>query len=292
MMLRCKRAGVARCPISPQLTAAVLRAHRWRALPQLLQRSDAAARRTKLRRHPSLRAENTLEQGGQIEIGIELREMDAKTGWSNLNRREVGRGRVFQPLGDVWRERQFEAVAETYDHAIASAVVACADSGRFARTPFRPSLCRRCKFIALGHGFSSIPRKVTQRSPREPAALQRSLAVGSRSSLAAKLAHRTVQIEDRFLPATEHVNVRRNMISRVDHDPEPLESEDGRHQVKIYLSGWVFKHQRHPPHAPRRGTPPTASRSGGRPCAGKQRLRRRPRPRREPPVRRRPRQSG
>ena len=53
---------------------------------------------------------------------------------------------------------------------------------------------------------------------------------------------RTVQIEYRFEASTNHVNMRRSMVVRINHNsqsPEPKKSRHHSNSIK-FLSAWVF----------------------------------------------------
>ena len=54
---------------------------------------------------------------------------------------------------------------------------------------------------------------------------------------------RTVQMEDRLATAPGRVDVGRPMIVRIDHNPQPVESENRRHKSILagFLSAWVGK---------------------------------------------------
>ncbi|MEZ5906403.1 MAG: hypothetical protein R3C69_15355 [Geminicoccaceae bacterium] len=53
---------------------------------------------------PAAAAENTFEQGRQMEIGVQPGEMQAEPGSADLDRLEVGRPRPLEPLGVTGRE--------------------------------------------------------------------------------------------------------------------------------------------------------------------------------------------
>jgi hypothetical protein len=52
---------------------------------------------------------------------------------------------------------------------------------------------------------------------------------------------RTVQIEDRLATAPNRVDVGRSMIVRINHNPQPAQSENRRHKSILagFLSAWV-----------------------------------------------------
>ena len=53
----------------------------------------------------------------------------------------------------------------------------------------------------------------------------------------------TVQMEDRLATTPNGVDVRRPMIIRIDHNPQPVKSENRRHKSILagFLSAWVGK---------------------------------------------------
>jgi hypothetical protein len=52
-----------------------------------------------------------------------------------------------------------------------------------------------------------------------------------------------VQMEDRLATTPGRVDVGRSMIVRIDHNPQPVKSENRRHKVILaeFLSAWVGK---------------------------------------------------
>ena len=75
--------------------------------------------------HPGLGAEEAVEQGRQVEVGVDRREMKSLTGGRDLDLVQVCRGGRLQPLGLLWLERDFEAAVELDHHPSRLLVVAC-----------------------------------------------------------------------------------------------------------------------------------------------------------------------
>jgi hypothetical protein len=63
-------------------------------------------------------AEHALEEGGEVEIGVKLREMQAEIGRPDLDGAEIGRPRRRQTLRIAGCKGRVEAAAEADDDAV------------------------------------------------------------------------------------------------------------------------------------------------------------------------------
>jgi hypothetical protein len=109
--------------------------------------------------HPFFRTECALQQRRQIKMCIELREMDAETGRADVDFGKVGWHGPFQPLRNVRRERQFQAVVQGHDDAAAPPVIARGNCNRFGRPALGSASGCSSEFIALRYESFSIPRR-------------------------------------------------------------------------------------------------------------------------------------
>jgi hypothetical protein len=71
-----------------------------------------ATARTQLARHPGRRAKPAFQQAGQIDIGVQLREVQAETGRRDLDLVKLRRCGPLQALDDGRRKAKLDAGAE------------------------------------------------------------------------------------------------------------------------------------------------------------------------------------
>src|SRR5205823_3660053 len=84
--------------------------------------SGLAAAGAEAGRHPGCRPHNAVEQGREINVGLELREMQAEPGGADLDWLQFVRSGVLQALRVSRRKRDIQAGSQPDDNALAPAV--------------------------------------------------------------------------------------------------------------------------------------------------------------------------
>lgn len=120
-------------------------------------RIRVASRRPRLRRHPTPGAEHAAQQRGDKEVRIDGGPMQAVSRWADLDVRQFGGHRLFEPLGHARREGQFEAIVRCDDDTRPMPVEPGRNRPRMA-VHFAPQTRVRCETFAIGdHVEASCP---------------------------------------------------------------------------------------------------------------------------------------
>ena len=114
----------------------------------------ATAKLAEPRGHPLLRAEETLEERGEIKVGIQFWEMNAETRGRDFDVAELcGRG-VVQALSKTRRKANVQVGTELNDDAAACAVVAGGDGpGKRLAERCGAPICQG-ESVMRGHEFA------------------------------------------------------------------------------------------------------------------------------------------
>jgi len=96
---------------------------------------------------PTLRPQEALQQRGQVNVRIEIREMNSEARWRDFDCVELIGFRAFEPLGIAWPKRDLDAGAKPDHHAIPFAFVLRACRARGVPQPGRSPSVRRFKFV-------------------------------------------------------------------------------------------------------------------------------------------------